>query len=203
MSSAMTIVIGSITLVAVYGIVGLSLSIKHVSPGHARNVSRLPLYFSWEERPLRTLGPGWHLVFPGRDHVGDPIDLREQVASFAGQRVLTADHMGVIVDAVLSFQVTEPRAAFEIGDQNKAVERLVPRLLSYIIGGMSVEQTLASRDKINTDLRKRLDDVSGEFGIRVSSADVLSVGLAPDASGSTPSRAPLRRSNLRWRPWLG
>ncbi len=187
MSPGTTVVFGLIALVAIYGVVGLSLSIKRVAPGHARNVTRLPLtYARWdtEGETHRTLGPGWHLVFPGRDRVSGPIDLRDQAVSLAGLRVLTADKVGVSVDAVLSFQVADPLVAIEIGNQNEAMEDCAPRLLSDIIGRMGLDQTLASRDEISTELRERLEDASGTLGIRVSSVDVRSIEPAPEASAA-------------------
>lgn len=190
MSPGTTIAFGFIALVAIYGIVGLSLSIKRVPPGHARNVTRLPLtYARWdtEGEKHRTLGPGWHLVFPGRDRMGKPIDVREQVLSMAGRRVLTADKVTVAVDTVLSFQVTDPLAAFTVGSQSEAVERLVPMLLSEIIGSLDLQQTLATRDEISTGLRERLNDVSSTLGIRVSSVEVRSIAPVADAGSADPT----------------
>jgi len=178
MSPGMTILAGFITLAAVYGIVGLSLSVKHVPPGHARNVARLPLtYARWdtEGEEHRTLGPGWHLVFPGRDEVSGTIDLREQAVSLNGQRVVTADRASVTVDANLSFQITDPLAAFAVGDQNEVVEKLVPMILSQIIGSTGLDQTLAARDKISTELRERLTDASATLGIQLNSVEVRSI----------------------------
>ena len=190
MSPGTTVVVGVIALVAVYGIVGLSLSIRRVPPDHVRNVTRLPLtYARWdtEGEKHRTLGPGWHLVFPGRDKVGGLIDLREQVMSLAGLRVRTADKVSVAVDTVLSFQVTDPLATFTVGSQSEAVERLAPMLLSEIIGRVGLQQTLATRDEISTELRERLNDVSSTLGIRVSSVKVRSIALVADAGGADPT----------------
>lgn len=186
MLPGMTVLAGFITLAATYGIVGLSLAIKRVPPGHARNVARLPLtYARWEteESKKRTLGPGWHLVFPGRDKVSCPIDMRAQEFSLAGQVFRTADGAVVAVDTELSFQVTQPLAAFLVGDQNQAVLKLVPMLLSQIIGGMSLEHTLAAADRITAELCEWLADASGKLGIRVSSANVRSILPAPGWPG--------------------
>jgi hypothetical protein len=186
MSPGTTVALGLIALVAIYGIVALSLSIKRVPPGHARNVTRLPLtYARWDTEGVkhRTLGPGWHLIFPGRDKVGGPIDVREQVMSLAGRRVTTADKLSVAVDTVLSFEVTDPLAAFAVGSQNEAVERLVPMLLSEIIGSARLEQTLATRNEISIELHERLNDVQGTLGIRVRSVEVRSIARMPDADG--------------------
>jgi regulator of protease activity HflC (stomatin/prohibitin superfamily) len=151
MSPGTTILAAFITLAAIYGIVSLSLSVKRVPPGHARNVTRLPLtYARWdtERERHRTLGPGWHLVFPGRDQVGGPIDLREQAVTLNGQRVLTAGRASVTVNTKLSFQITDPLAAVTVGDQIEAVAKLVPMMLSQIIASTGPGQRLAARSSM-------------------------------------------------------
>jgi regulator of protease activity HflC (stomatin/prohibitin superfamily) len=187
----MTVLVGFISLAAIYGIVGLSLAIKRVPPAHARNVERLPLtYARWEteESKKRTLGPGWHLVFPGRDQVSRPIDLRKQQVSLDGQQFLTADGTAVTVDTELSFQVTDPLAAFVVGDQKQAVIKLVPMLLSQIIAAMNLEHTQASADQATAELRERLAGASDTLGIQVRSANVRSI-LAATKTG-TGGQAP-------------
>jgi SPFH domain / Band 7 family len=191
MSTGTTIAFGFIGLVAIYGIVALSLAIKRVPPGHARNVRRLPLtYARWdtEGEKRRTLGPGWHLVIPGRDQVGSPIDLREQDMSLTGRRVLTADNVYVAVDTMLLFQVTDPLAAFTVGNQNEAVERLVPMLLSELVGSLDLQQTMATSDEISTGLRQQLNDVSGTLGVRTSSVEVRSISPVPDRGRAGATR---------------
>jgi regulator of protease activity HflC (stomatin/prohibitin superfamily) len=191
MSPGMTVLVGFISLAAIYGIVGLSLAIKRVPPAHARNVERLPLtYARWEteDSKKRTLGPGWHLVFPGRDKVSRPIDLREQQVSLEGLLFLTADGAIVTVDAELSFQVTHPLAAFLVGDQNQAVIKLVPMLLGQIIGGMNLEHTQASVDQVTAELRERLAGASDTLGIQLRSANVPSILPATKTGTDGPAR---------------
>ena len=189
MSPGTTILAALITLAAIYGIVGLSLSVKRVPPGHARNVARLPLTYSrWdtERERHRTLGPGWHLVFPGRDQVSGPIDLREQAVTLTGQRVLTAGRASVTVSTKLSFQITDPLAAVTVGDQNEAVARLVPMMLSQIIASTGSGQRLAARDTVSTELRERLTDASARLGIRLDSVEVGAI--LPAADTGSPAR---------------
>ena len=189
MSPGTNILAALITLAAIYGIVGLSLSVKRVPPGHARNVARLPLTYSrWdtERERHRTLGPGWHLVFPGRDQVSGPIDLREQAVTLTGQRVLTAGRASVTVSTKLSFQITDPLAAVTVGDQNEAVARLVPMMLSQIIASTGSGQRLAARDTVSTELRERLTDASARLGIRLDSVEVGAI--LPAADTGSPAR---------------
>src|SRR5215469_16476363 len=147
----------------------LSKSIWLVPPSRARNVERLGQFH-------KTLKPGLHLVFPMIDKVKDLIDLREQVVSFTGQRVITEDNVVVSIDTVLFFQVTDPRAAdYEIVNYIQAIEQLAATMLRSVIGSMDLEETLTSRDKINTLLRGVLDDAPGKWGIRVTRVEIRSI----------------------------
>ena len=163
----------AIIVVAVIAImlilVFISRSIWLVPPARARNVERLGQFH-------KTLEPGLNLVFPMIDRVKDLIDLREQVVSFTGQRVITEDNVVVAIDTVLFFQVTDPRAAdYEIVNYIQAIEQLAATMLRSVIGSMDLEQTLTSRDKINTLLRGVLDDASGKWGIRVTRVEIRSI----------------------------
>ncbi len=163
----------------------LSLSIRWVPRNHARNVIRWRKWWfgaPWlwpADRFHRTIGPGLHMIIPGVDRAGPPIDVRPQVVSLS-QREITADSQAVTVETVVSFQVTNPRAAAdECGDQRLAVERHVSSLLLSLIASTDLEQALASRDKFSTELRERLERVSDKWGIRVSSAEVRSIADEP------------------------
>ena len=161
------IVVAVIAIILI--LVFISRSIWLVPPARARNVERLGRFH-------KTLEPGLNLVFPMIDRVKDLIDLREQVVSFTGQRVITEDNVVVAIDTVLFFQVTDPRAAdYEIVDYIQAIEQLAATMLRSVIGSMDLEQTLTSRDKINTLLRGVLDDASGKWGIRVTRVEIRSI----------------------------
>ena len=117
-----------------------------------------------------------NFVIPFIDRVKPLIDLREQVVSFPGQPVITEDNLVVKIDTVLFFQVTDPRAAdYEIVNYIQAIEQLTATMLRSVIGSMDLEQTLTSRDKINTMLRGVLDDASGKWGIRVTRVEIRAI----------------------------
>ncbi len=144
-------------------------TVRIVPQARARNVERLGRY-------RKTLEPGMNVVIPFIDRVKPLIDLREQVVSFTGQRVITEDNLVVSIDTVLFFQVTDPRAAdYEIVNYIQAIEQLTATMLRSVIGSMDLEQTLTSRDKINTMLRGVLDDASGKWGIRVSRVEIKTI----------------------------
>jgi regulator of protease activity HflC (stomatin/prohibitin superfamily) len=144
-------------------------SVRIIPQARARNVERFGRY-------RKTLEPGLNFIVPFVDRVKPTIDLREQVVSFPGQPVITEDNLVVQIDTVLFFQVTDPRAAdYEIVNYIQAIEQLTATMLRSVIGSMDLEQTLTSRDKINTLLRGVLDDASGKWGIRVTRVEIKAI----------------------------
>jgi regulator of protease activity HflC (stomatin/prohibitin superfamily) len=163
-------VLGAVGLVIVLLVVIMTVKTVRIVPqARARNVERLGRY-------RKTLEPGMNVVIPFIDRVKPIIDLREQVVSFTGQRVITEDNLVVSIDTVLFFQVTDPRAAdYEIVNYIQAIEQLTATMLRSVIGSMDLEVTLTSRDKINTMLRGVLDDASGKWGIRVTRVEIRAI----------------------------
>jgi regulator of protease activity HflC (stomatin/prohibitin superfamily) len=144
-------------------------SVRIVPQARARNVERFGRY-------RKTLEPGMNFIIPVIDRVKKEIDLREQVVSFRGQPVITEDNLVVLIDTVLFFQVTDPRAAdYEIVNYIQAIEQVTATMLRSVIGSMDLEQTLTSRDKINNMLRGVLDDASGKWGIRVTRVEIKAI----------------------------
>lgn len=102
--------------------------------------------------------------------------MREQVVSFPPQPVITQDNVTISIDTVFYFQVTDPfRAVYEVANLLVAVEQLTTTTLRNVIGSLSLEETLTSRDKINADLRVVLDDATERWGIRVSRIELKSI----------------------------
>jgi len=124
----------------------------------------------------RTLYAGLNVVVPFIDRLRPLIDLREQVVSFPPQPVITKDNLVVAIDTVIYFQVTDPKAAtYEIANYVAAVEQLTVTTLRNVVGGMDLDTTLTSRDKINSELRKELDDATGKWGLRVSRVELKAI----------------------------
>jgi regulator of protease activity HflC (stomatin/prohibitin superfamily) len=147
----------------------LSRGIRIIPQARAGVVERLGRY-------QRTLEPGLALVVPYVDRVRPLIDLREQVVSFPPQPVITEDNLVINIDTVIYFQVTDPKAAsYEIADYIAAIEQLVLTTLRNVSGGMTLEDTLTSRDKISGELRIVLDEATGKWGIRVNRVELKSV----------------------------
>ncbi|MFD0202358.1 MULTISPECIES: SPFH domain-containing protein [Saccharothrix] len=132
-----------------------------------------------------TAAPGLNILVPFFDRVRARIDLREQVVSFPPQPVITRDNLTVSIDTVVYFQVTDPRAAvYEISNYIVGVEQLATTTLRNLVGGMSLEETLTSRDQINNQLRGVLDEATGRWGIRVARVELKAVDPPPSIRDS-------------------
>jgi regulator of protease activity HflC (stomatin/prohibitin superfamily) len=156
-------------VVALLVIITVMRSVRIIPQARARNVERFGRY-------RKTLEPGMNFIIPGIDRVKKEIDLREQVVSFTGAPVITEDNLSVLIDTVLFFQVTDPRAAdYEIVNYIQAIEQITATMLRSVIGSMDLEKTLTSRDHINNMLRGVLDDASGKWGIRVTRVEIKAI----------------------------
>ena len=125
----------------------------------------------------RTLPAGLNMVTPFVDRLLLPLmDLREQVVSFPPQPVITRDNLVVGIDTVIYFQVTDARAAtYEVANYITAVEQLTVTTLRNVVGGMDLETTLTSRDQINHELRRELDEATGKWGLRVGRVELKAI----------------------------
>jgi regulator of protease activity HflC (stomatin/prohibitin superfamily) len=156
-------------VIAAVVLITLAQSIRIVPQARAGIVERLGRY-------NRTLDAGLALVIPYVDRVKPLIDLREQVVSFPPQPVITEDNLVIQIDTVIYFQVTDPKAAsYEIADYIGGIEQLTVTTLRNVIGGMTLEETLTSRDKVSAALRIVLDEATGKWGIRVNRVELKAV----------------------------
>ena len=132
-----------------------------------------------------TAAPGMNFLAPFFDRVRARIDLREQVVSFPPQPVITQDNLTVSIDTVVYFQVTDPQSAvYEISNYIVGVEQLTTTTLRNLVGGMSLEGTLTSRDQINQQLRGVLDEATGRWGIRVARVELKAIDPPPSIQDS-------------------
>ena len=128
---------------------------------------------------------GMHFLMPFIDRVRSTVDLREQVVSFPPQPVITSDNVQVNIDSVIYYQVTDPRrATYEIASYLQAIEQLTITTLRNLIGAMDLEQTLTSRDQINSQLRGVLDQATGRWGIRVGNVELKSIDPPASIQGA-------------------
>jgi regulator of protease activity HflC (stomatin/prohibitin superfamily) len=158
-----------LVVVAFVVVVTLWKTIRIVPQAQAGLVERLGRY-------QRTLSAGVAILVPFIDRLRPLIDLREQVVSFQPQSVITEDNLVVNIDTVLYFQITDPKAAtYEVQNYIQAIEQLTVTTVRNVIGGMELEESLTSRDKINAQLRGVLDDATGKWGIRVNRVELKAI----------------------------
>ncbi|HEY2061665.1 MAG TPA: SPFH domain-containing protein [Amycolatopsis sp.] len=158
-----------VALLALFVIITVVKAIMVVPQAQSAVIERLGRF--------RTVAsPGLTFLVPFLDKVRARIDLREQVVSFPPQPVITEDNLTVNIDTVVYFQVTDSRAAvYEISNYIIGVEQLTTTTLRNVVGGMSLEETLTSRDAINTQLRGVLDEATGRWGIRVARVELKAI----------------------------
>jgi regulator of protease activity HflC (stomatin/prohibitin superfamily) len=158
-----------LVVVAFVVVVTLWKTLRIVPQAQAGLVERLGRY-------QRTLSAGVAILVPFVDRLKPLIDLREQVVSFQPQSVITEDNLVVNIDTVLYFQITDPKAAtYEVQNYIQAIEQLTVTTVRNVIGGMELEESLTSRDKINAQLRGVLDDATGKWGIRVNRVELKAI----------------------------
>jgi len=158
-----------LAVVALFVVVTLARTIRVIPQARAGVVERFGRY-------SRTLNPGLVMVVPFVDRIRRLIDLREQVVSFAPQPVITEDNVVVNVETVIYFQVTDAKAAtYEIANSLEAIDLLSVTTLRNVIGAMTLDQTLTSRDQVNDQLRGILDEATGKWGIRVHRVELKAI----------------------------
>jgi len=153
-------------LVVVLGIVALgSASIKTVSQYERGLVESWGAY-------SKTVDPGLQFIVPVMQHMFR-VNMREQVIDVPPQEIITEDNVVVNVDAVVYYQIMDPRRAiYEIEDFELAIVKLAQTTLRNVVGEMTLDTCLTSREKINTDLRQVLDEATDKWGTKVNRIEV-------------------------------
>ena len=159
----------------VFGVLALFMlfvaakTIRIIPQARAGVVERLGRY-------NRTLNPGLTIVVPFVDRVKPLLDLREQVVTFKPQPVITEDNVTAHIDTVLYFTITDAKSAtYEVATPLQAIEQLTVTTLRNVVGDLTLEQTLTSRDEVNTRLRVVLDEATGKWGIRINRVEIKAV----------------------------
>jgi regulator of protease activity HflC (stomatin/prohibitin superfamily) len=167
-----------VAVLVVFAAIVVAKSVALVPQAEAAVIERLGRY-------SRTISGQLTLLVPFIDRVRARVDLRERVVSFPPQPVITEDNLTLNIDTVVYFQVTNPQAAvYEISNYIVGVEQLTTTTLRNVVGGMTLEQTLTSRDKINGQLRGVLDEATGRWGLRVARVELRSIDPPPSIQAS-------------------
>lgn len=166
-------VIGSIILVILI-LVLLASCVKVVPQANALVIERLGGY-------LATWGVGLHFKMPFVDRVARRVLLKEQVVDFAPQPVITKDNVTMRIDTVVFFEITDPKLfAYGVENPIMAIENLTATTLRNIIGDLELDETLTSRETINTKMRASLDVATDPWGIKVNRVELKNI-IPPQA----------------------
>lgn len=166
-------------IIVLLALILVKKSLIIIPQSETKIVERLGKYYA-------TLQPGINIIIPfidrakelvtlnrGRYVYSNTIDLREQVYDFDKQNVITKDNIQMEINALLYFQIMDPfKAAYEISNLPNAIEKLTQTTLRNIIGEMELDETLTSRDTINTKLRSVLDDATDKWGVKVNRVEL-------------------------------
>ncbi|MBM6992367.1 MAG: SPFH/Band 7/PHB domain protein [Prevotella sp.] len=172
------VLVGLVVLVLIF----VKMALVIIPQSETKIIERLGKYYA-------TLKPGINIIIPfidraktvvamsrGRYIYSNTIDLREQVYDFDKQNVITKDNIQMQINALLYFQIVDPfKAVYEINNLPNAIEKLTQTTLRNIIGEMELDQTLTSRDIINTRLRGVLDDATNKWGIKVNRVELQDI----------------------------
>ena len=144
-------------------------SIRVVPQAYAYVIERLGTYnVTWSA--------GMHLKTPFIDKVAHKISMKEQVVDFAPQPVITKDNVTMRIDTVVFFQITDPKLfAYGVEKPIMAIENLTATTLRNIIGELELDQTLTSRETINTKMRATLDEATDPWGIKVNRVELKNI----------------------------
>lgn len=178
----MTVTTYILIALVILAIVFLKKTLVIIPQSETMIIERLGKYYA-------TLKPGINIIIPfidaakplvtlqrGRYVYSNTIDLREQVYDFDRQNVITKDNIQMQINALLYFQIVDPfKAVYEINNLPNAIEKLTQTTLRNIIGELELDQTLTSRDTINTKLRAVLDDATNKWGIKVNRVELQDI----------------------------
>lgn len=161
-------VVATISLIAILFILVIS-NIKIVPQAHAYVVERLGAYQS-------TWSVGLHLKLPLLDKVAKRVSLKEQVIDFPPQPVITKDNVTMQIDTVVYFQISDPKSfAYGVDHPMSAIENLTATSLRNIIGELELDETLTSREIINTKMRSVLDEATDPWGIKINRVELKNI----------------------------
>lgn len=167
-----------LAVVVVFVALVIAKSIVIIPQGEAAVIERLGRY-------TKTVSGGVSLLVPFIDRVRAKVDTRERVVSFPPQAVITQDNLTVAIDTVVTFQINDAaRAIYGVDNYIVGVEQISVATLRDVVGGMTLEETLTSREVINRRLRGELDAATTKWGLRISRVELKAIDPPPSIQQS-------------------
>ncbi len=164
--------VGAIVAIVILFLVLVITLAKSVTIIHQAEKGLIERFGKYKE----TLEPGLRFIIPYMDSLISRIDMRETVLDVEPQAVITKDNVGVTVDAVVYYYVTDAKAVrYEVANFYVAVSKLAQTNLRNLVGDMSLDETLASREHINSALRLTLDEATDKWGVKVTRVEVKEI----------------------------
>jgi regulator of protease activity HflC (stomatin/prohibitin superfamily) len=164
--------VGIIILLAVVALVVIITLARSITVIHQAEKGIVERFGKFKE----TLDPGLRFLVPFMDTLRARVDMREAVIDVEPQAVITKDNVGVTVDAVIYYYVTDAKAVkYEVANFFMAVSKLAQTNLRNLVGDMALDETLASRERINSSLRLTLDEATDKWGVKVTRVEVKEI----------------------------
>ncbi len=156
-------------IIAIIALILIIRNIRIIPQAHAAILERLGAYQA-------TWNVGFHIKIPFIDRIAKQVSLKEQVVDFEPQPVITKDNVTMQIDTVVFYQITDPKLfAYGVDRPLSAIENLTATTLRNIIGDLELDETLTSRDTINTKMRAILDEATDPWGIKVNRVELKNI----------------------------
>src|SRR4030043_232925 len=163
---------GAIVVVVILVVLFIVTLAKSITIIHQAEKGLIERFGRYKE----TLEPGLRFIIPFMDKLAARVDMRETVLDVEPQAVITKDNVGVTVDAVVYYYVTDAKAVrYEVANFYIAVSKLAQTNLRNLVGDMTLDETLASRERINFSLRTTLDEATDKWGVKVTRVEVKAI----------------------------
>lgn len=156
-------------IIAIILLILIAANVRVVPQAHAYVIERLGAY-------MTTWSVGLHVKIPLIDRVAKSVTLKEKVVDFAPQPVITKDNVTMQIDTVVYFQITDPKLyTYGVDNPMSAIENLTATTLRNIIGDLELDETLTSRDTVNTKMRAILDEATDPWGIKINRVELKNI----------------------------